>query len=136
MPPNAKVVIFEDKLDWQERIAEWITDEGHTVIATASTRQGALDGIPDALEKGATVFTIDGDLSPKSWDGRDGAEVVHAINQAAAERGLKGNVFTVGMGLKPVYGVTVHVGKERVEFLGGVITELPQIMELPQEEES
>ena len=118
MPERAKVFVAEDNLQYQGFIEKFLGRAGHTVVLKATTLDEAIEAIAQFETLGVQVATIDGNLSPNDDSGYDGHALVEAISRHAP------HVKTVGMSGLDIKGVTVDLGKRRIDKIGEVVTKL------------
>lgn len=78
-PEKAKLFIVDDDADTRDIIGDYMQMAGHKVVAEAGSVAAALTVI--AKLRDVDVALVDGNLSPHSRDGQDGAEVAAAFRQ-------------------------------------------------------
>lgn len=119
MVEHAKVFIAEDDRDWLSTIRGLLEDDGHSVVASATTKRAALRAISKLEELGVQIATIDGNLDdPADASGADGQEILAAIRREAPD------VKTIGLSTKPILGVDVDLRKSGLDKLGDTLRSL------------
>lgn len=118
MPEKARVFVAEDDPDFLDTLKLELESAGHTVVLSASTLESALEAIQTFPELGVQVASIDGNLERGVVSGSDGLQLVATI------RNIAPNVRIIGMSSKSIPSVDVDLGKENLENLGEVVTNL------------
>ena len=124
MPPEAKVAVFEDDPEWQEKIRRSLTNHGHSVVVEALTLQEALDALETFREKNVNVVVLGGNLDGPIVGGDDPENDSRKILYEMRITGLDNEVKTVGLSGLELSGTTVDLGKTHVGALGAVVSEL------------
>ena len=82
MPPEAKVAVIEDSMRWQQNYGRILPSGGHSVVATATTFEAAMELVPTLSEQRVQVVILDGNLSEDRSDGIEGAMLAREIRLA------------------------------------------------------
>jgi hypothetical protein len=117
MPPEARVVIFEDDLYWRGNFKEHLIESGHTVVGEATNFDSSVKVVAQLEELGANVVVMDGALGgqPRNLDG------LYLISKI---RGLNIGIKIVGMSSSELPTADVDLGKENYHLLGETVTRL------------
>ena len=70
---NMKILVVEDNRFWQARLIQWLTQLGHTVVATAYDQSSALKATEENVPE---LVTMDGKLI-----GEKGLDIARAIRE-------------------------------------------------------
>lgn len=117
MVEKAKVAIFEDNTDWQEKFKSQLTQYGHAVVLTAATYAEALEAITTFDELGVQIAIVDGNLSPNTDSGSEGQNLVRVIKQQTPHVKIVGmsadnNIFKGLVDANPgKYGSRIPLGE-------------------------
>lgn len=120
---QARVAVFEDSPDWQRLYETFLADDGHQVVASATSMPEARETI-DALEPGdIDVALVDGNISPNARGAFEGDELANLL------RIKLGNVTIIGVSNeRDIVGADTNIIKTRTprlinDFIGAMVTE-------------
>lgn len=117
-PEKARVFIAEDNEDFLDIIQEYLEEADHSVVLKASTLTDALAGVNNLEKLGVDIAVLDGNLDEWETKGYDGQEVLRVIRATAP------NVRTISMSGNKFPNADIDLGKDKVEDIGGVVTNL------------
>ena len=121
-PENTKVFHAEDH-SMVRRTVSIVAERlgGHSVVATATSYEEALEMIDQLDELDVNVAIIDGNLTKGKNTGEEGAAIAHLIKEKHP------HITTIGLSLNPVEGVDIMIekGSDDVARLGEIIRDLP-----------
>lgn len=114
MSKEAKVLIIERMVPWQELIERILRNAGYEVVSVAKTREEALEAIDRILELGVKIVTM-GYLEGTTDE--DKQKILAAIKAIDPE------VKTIGMAGINTKGVDIDLTKSRIEILPETVAE-------------
>ncbi len=124
MPPDAKVIVFNDDASFVRSITNLLARQGHKIIATADSIQ-ALEQILPTIEE-ADVALIDNQAPWKSGEKAD----YQGVGKAAEQRirnALGEDVTTISLtATESVNYGEYHFPMDKIARLGEFVTSLPR----------
>jgi hypothetical protein len=121
MPPEAKVFLAEDDLNWQANYASTLLEGGHTVVGRVTHVFKAANAIYDLKESGIRidVAIVDGNIG---FSDRDGAAVIDILKREFP------TVKVIGATTDPrgVEGADININKREMNpgELADIVTRL------------
>lgn len=118
MPPEARVVIFEDSPIQNILLEAHLEASRHSIVGRASNMEEANKLIAALGELKPDAAIIDGDLGSGAGQGEDGKTINRDI------KAFYPNIITIGFSTNMVEGVDVDLGKSNYDKIGQTVTEI------------
>jgi len=114
-PERAKVFVIGGL---QVTIKDFLKEDGHEVVLTAATKEGAIKKTKKLEALGVQVAILNNNLSVVDVNGENSQEILQALRKNAPE------VKVIGLSTTDIPGVDVDLGQFNLFDLKRTVTEL------------